>query len=60
VCSPISGYVLRKHQGAGDHVEEGAVLFDVADLSTVWLEAEINGWSRSLRSKSRSFLVVLA
>jgi Cu(I)/Ag(I) efflux system membrane fusion protein len=39
--SPVSGYVLRKHQAEGSYVEEGAALVDVADLSTVWIEAEI-------------------
>jgi hypothetical protein len=40
--SPISGHVLRKHQVEGSYLEEGALLFDVADLSTVWIEAEIH------------------
>jgi biotin carboxyl carrier protein len=41
IHSPISGHVLRKHQVEGNYVEEGAALFDVADLSTVWIEAAI-------------------
>ncbi|MCI0456146.1 MAG: efflux RND transporter periplasmic adaptor subunit [Gemmataceae bacterium] len=39
--SPVGGHVLRKHQVEGNYVEEGASLFDVADLSTVWVEAEV-------------------
>jgi hypothetical protein len=41
VTSPVSGYVLRKHKVEGSHVEEGDQLFDIAQLSTVWIEAEI-------------------
>ena len=39
--SPVGGHILRKYQLEGDYVEEGARLFDVADLSTVWIEAQI-------------------
>jgi multidrug efflux pump subunit AcrA (membrane-fusion protein) len=39
--SPVSGHVIAKHTVEGSYVEEGAHLFDVADLSTVWIEAEI-------------------
>jgi membrane fusion protein, copper/silver efflux system len=41
IRSPASGHVLRKYQLEGDYIEEGARLFDVADLSTVWIEAQV-------------------
>jgi multidrug efflux pump subunit AcrA (membrane-fusion protein) len=41
VRSPISGHVIRKYQVEGEYVEEGARLYDVADLSTVWIEAQV-------------------
>ncbi|HVS36146.1 MAG TPA: efflux RND transporter periplasmic adaptor subunit [Gemmataceae bacterium] len=41
IHSPVSGHVLRKYQLEGDYIEEGARLFDVADLSTVWIEAQV-------------------
>ena len=41
IRSPMSGHVLRKYQLEGDYIEEGARLFDVADLSTVWIEAQV-------------------
>jgi hypothetical protein len=41
IRSPITGHVIRKYQVEGDYVEEGARLYDVADLSTVWVEAEV-------------------
>jgi membrane fusion protein, copper/silver efflux system len=39
--SPISGHILRKYQVEGDTVEEGARLYDVVNLSTVWIEAQV-------------------
>jgi multidrug efflux pump subunit AcrA (membrane-fusion protein) len=41
VRSPITGQVIRKYQVEGEYVEEGARLYDVADLSTVWIEAQV-------------------
>lgn len=34
-------HVLHKYQIEGDYVEEGTRLYDLADLSTVWIEAQI-------------------
>jgi Cu(I)/Ag(I) efflux system membrane fusion protein len=39
--APISGHVIKKYQAEGEYVEEGARLFDLADLSTVWVEAQV-------------------
>jgi multidrug efflux pump subunit AcrA (membrane-fusion protein) len=41
IRSPISGHVIRKYQIEGEYVDEGARLYDVADLSTVWIEAQV-------------------
>jgi multidrug efflux pump subunit AcrA (membrane-fusion protein) len=41
IRSPISGHVIKKYQVEGDYVEEGARLYDLADLSTVWIEAQV-------------------
>jgi Cu(I)/Ag(I) efflux system membrane fusion protein len=41
VYSPYSGYVLQKNVNQGSRVMAGADLFDVADLSTVWITADI-------------------
>jgi multidrug efflux pump subunit AcrA (membrane-fusion protein) len=41
VRSPITGHVIKKYQVEGEYVEEGARLYDVADLSTVWIEAQV-------------------
>jgi len=37
VVSNTSGIVTARRVNTGDHVEEGTVLFDIADLSTVWV-----------------------
>jgi multidrug efflux pump subunit AcrA (membrane-fusion protein) len=41
IRSPMSGYVIKKYQVEGEYVEEGARLYDVADLSSVWIEAQV-------------------
>jgi multidrug efflux pump subunit AcrA (membrane-fusion protein) len=41
IRSPIAGHVITKYQVEGEYVEEGARLYDVADLSTVWIEAQV-------------------
>jgi multidrug efflux pump subunit AcrA (membrane-fusion protein) len=35
------GYVVKKYQIQGGSVEEGAPLYDLADLATVWIEAQV-------------------
>lgn len=39
--SPRTGHVVRKDVLEGAHVEAGQMLFEVADLSRVWIEAEV-------------------
>jgi Cu(I)/Ag(I) efflux system membrane fusion protein len=39
--SPFDGYVIGKRVVAGMAVQPGAALFEVADLSTVWVVAEV-------------------
>lgn len=39
--APGSGYVLRKEAVAGAYVSPGTVLFEVADLSKVWVLADV-------------------
>ncbi len=41
VRSPQSGHVIRKEVKQGSHVDAGQTLFEVADLSGIWIEAEI-------------------
>jgi membrane fusion protein, copper/silver efflux system len=41
VRSPIDGHVIKKYVREGQYVDEGGPLFDVADLSTVWVQARL-------------------
>jgi Cu(I)/Ag(I) efflux system membrane fusion protein len=41
IRSPISGHVIQKYVREGQYVEEGMTLYDVADLSTVWIQAQV-------------------
>lgn len=39
--SPLSGIVTKRNVAEGQYVKEGDVLFELADLSTVWVGADI-------------------
>ncbi len=41
ILSPISGVVIRKNVVQGQYVAEGDALFEVADLSRVWVQAQV-------------------
>lgn len=41
VTAPIGGYVTRKNAVQGTYVEPGSELFEIADLSKVWVLADI-------------------
>jgi hypothetical protein len=41
IRSPQSGHVIRKDVVQGDSVEAGKSLFEVADLSRIWIEADV-------------------
>ena len=41
ILSPISGVVVRKYVFEGQYVAEGEVMFEVADLSHLWVQAQV-------------------
>lgn len=41
IRTPIQGHVIKKYVREGQYVDEGSPLYDVADLSTVWIQAQI-------------------
>ncbi len=41
IRSPIGGHVINKYVREGQYVKEGTPLYDVADLSAVWIQAQI-------------------
>lgn len=42
IRSPASGHVIAKYVREGQYVQEGMPLFDLADLSTVWVLAQVH------------------
>ncbi len=41
ILSPIAGYVIKKNVVEGQEVQEGFPMFEVADMSTVWIQAQV-------------------
>jgi Cu(I)/Ag(I) efflux system membrane fusion protein len=41
ISAPITGHVLKKYAKEGQYVDEGSPLYDVVDLSTVWIQAQV-------------------
>lgn len=41
LCAPISGTVIEKFAVEGQYVKEGQAIYNLADLSTVWLMMEL-------------------
>jgi membrane fusion protein, copper/silver efflux system len=41
IRSPLNGHVITKYVKEGQYVQEGTPLYDVADLSTVWIQAQV-------------------
>jgi Cu(I)/Ag(I) efflux system membrane fusion protein len=41
VLAPIDGHVIKKNVSQGEYVSEGTVLFEVADLGHVWVDARV-------------------
>lgn len=41
IHSPISGHIITKYVREGQYVQEGTPLYDIADLSSVWVQAQI-------------------
>jgi Cu(I)/Ag(I) efflux system membrane fusion protein len=41
IRSPIQGHVLKKYVKEGQYVDEGSPLYDVVDLTSVWIQAQV-------------------
>jgi Cu(I)/Ag(I) efflux system membrane fusion protein len=57
--SPHSGHVFDKRIVEGDHVDAGQLLFDVVDLSTVWIEGEVYEKDSALVHRGQSVEVFI-
>jgi len=58
--SPVNGYVTQKMAVAGMRVMPGEKLYDLADLSTLWVIADIYEYELSLVKKGAPATVTLA
>ncbi len=41
IRSPIEGHVLKKYVKAGQYVDEGTPLYDIVDISKVWIQGQV-------------------
>ncbi|MBI2827216.1 MAG: efflux RND transporter periplasmic adaptor subunit [Planctomycetia bacterium] len=41
IRSPIHGHTITKYVREGEYVQEGSRLYEIADLSTVWIQAQV-------------------
>lgn len=41
IRSPVNGHVIKKYVREGQYVDEGSPLYDIADLATVWIQAQV-------------------
>jgi len=41
IRSPIKGHVLKKYVKEGQYVDEGSPLYDIVDLTSVWIQAQV-------------------
>ncbi|MDB5387170.1 MAG: putative Co/Zn/Cd efflux system rane fusion protein, partial [Planctomycetaceae bacterium] len=42
IRSPITGHIIKKYVREGQYVDEGMPLYDIADLSSVWIQAQVH------------------
>ena len=60
IYSPISGFVIEKMALKGHRVEPGMPLFKIADLSTLWVQADIYEYELPLIREGQEGLITLA
>ncbi len=60
IYSPVNGYVVQKMAVQGMRVMPGEKLFDIADLSTVWIMADIYENELSLVREGQSAVISLS
>jgi Cu(I)/Ag(I) efflux system membrane fusion protein len=60
IHSPITGTVLRKEALAGAHVDPGQELYTIADLSQIWVLADIYEYELGFVKKGQKAAVTLS
>jgi Cu(I)/Ag(I) efflux system membrane fusion protein len=41
IRSPLSGHVIKKYVREGQYVQEGTPLYDITDMASVWIQAQV-------------------
>jgi Cu(I)/Ag(I) efflux system membrane fusion protein len=60
IHSPITGTVIKKEALAGAHIEPGAELYTIADLSHIWILADIYEYELAFVKKGQKTAVTLS
>jgi len=60
LSSPIDGIVLKKHVFAGEFMERGSDFYHLANLSTIWVDADLYEYDLPLVSAGQEGIVMLA
>ena len=60
IYSPIGGFVIDKTAFKGHRVEPGMTLYKIADLSTIWVQADIYEYELPFIREGQAALVTLA
>ena len=58
ITSPVKGHIIKKYQRKGNYVDEGAPLYDIADLKTVWIQAQVYESDQSMLRLRQSMRAV--
>ena len=53
IRSPSSGFVIRRNAEEGSYIKAGSMVFQIADLSRVWVEAHIYEYELSMIQKGQ-------
>jgi multidrug efflux pump subunit AcrA (membrane-fusion protein) len=53
IRSPLSGYVIRRNAEEGAYIKAGTMVFRIADLSRVWVDAHIYEYELSTINKGQ-------
>ena len=57
IMAPFSGYIVKKNANPGEHVNNSDAIYQLADLSEVWLDLSIYRKNAALVKKGQTVLV---
>ena len=60
IYSPISGFIIEKMAFKGHRVEPGMALYKIADLSTIWVHADIYEYELPFIREGQEAVITLA